>query len=376
MQSYTQIQSSKSIQSSLALLLNNDRTALSNSSGTAFPTVGIEVGMQCYRVDQKKIYLLTRTSPQPEWMLTMDLSAVTNLGDEPQAQAPQIAYMGLARRTSGDDGGAISLERPESGSTLAGNVALRLKKDRLEIYDRGTNTRGFFLDFDQATAEIAAKIWHSGNMGAASGLDADLLDGKQSGNADGNIPVNNGAVNKNLNAEMLDGRKSNLYALLANPSFTGAPTAPTAAASSNTDQLATTKFVQRAMASVDLGSKVAKSGDSMQGPLDIEAGSLGVFGFNGNSNTGVIYLNATKNKYLYFDGTKYNLPDADLWVKGSPVLTQVILGLGPDRTQGSGNTGSITYETYRTGNAVQLRRVISYSNCNCACACDCNCGNN
>jgi hypothetical protein len=61
-------------------------------------------------------------------------------------------------------------------------------------------------------------MWHAGNDGAASGLDADLLDGVQGAS----------------------------YALLASPALTGTPTAPTAAAATNTTQIATTAFVTTA----------------------------------------------------------------------------------------------------------------------------------
>lgn len=58
------------------------------------------------------------------------------------------------------------------------------------------------------------KIWHAGNDGAASGLNADKLDDQE------------GAY----------------YASLASPTFTGVPAAPTAAAGTNTTQVATTAF--------------------------------------------------------------------------------------------------------------------------------------
>lgn len=61
-------------------------------------------------------------------------------------------------------------------------------------------------------------VWHSGNDGAGSGLDADTLDGIQAA----------------------------AFALLASPALTGVPTAPTAAAGTNTTQLATTAFVEAA----------------------------------------------------------------------------------------------------------------------------------
>jgi hypothetical protein len=55
-------------------------------------------------------------------------------------------------------------------------------------------------------------------------------------------------------------------ALLASPSFTGTPIAPTAAPGTNTTQLATTAFVVAGDA-----AKVAKSGDAMSGALTIAA---------------------------------------------------------------------------------------------------------
>jgi len=55
------------------------------------------------------------------------------------------------------------------------------------------------------------EMWTSRNDGAGSGLDADLLDGLQSGNASGLIPISNGTVNTNLNADLLDGQQGAFY---------------------------------------------------------------------------------------------------------------------------------------------------------------------
>lgn len=48
--------------------------------------------------------------------------------------------------------------------------------------------------------------------GAASGLDADLLDGQHAANTTGAIPLSNGTVNTNLNADMLDGSHAAAFA--------------------------------------------------------------------------------------------------------------------------------------------------------------------
>jgi len=44
------------------------------------------------------------------------------------------------------------------------------------------------------------------NTGSGSTYDADKLDGRDAGNASGNVPISNGIVNTNLNADMVDGK--------------------------------------------------------------------------------------------------------------------------------------------------------------------------
>lgn len=58
-------------------------------------------------------------------------------------------------------------------------------------------------------------VWTANNDGAGSGMDADKLDGLDSGNGSGNIPISNGTLNTNLNADLLDGLDSLAFARLA-----------------------------------------------------------------------------------------------------------------------------------------------------------------
>ena len=74
MQNYTEIASSTTLSDSLSQILNNDKTALSLSSGTAFPTVNLQQGMPCFRIDEQKLYILTVVSPA-SWKMVIDLSA-------------------------------------------------------------------------------------------------------------------------------------------------------------------------------------------------------------------------------------------------------------------------------------------------------------
>ena len=56
MQSYTEISENTTIKNSRELLLNNDKTALSNSAGTSFPTQNVQIGQMCFRTDVPGLY--------------------------------------------------------------------------------------------------------------------------------------------------------------------------------------------------------------------------------------------------------------------------------------------------------------------------------
>lgn len=73
MQNFLIIPDTDTLQASLPKILGNDRTILSQSSNTVFPTTNLEVGMPCYRTDQKKLYVLTVVSPAT-WVLVADVN--------------------------------------------------------------------------------------------------------------------------------------------------------------------------------------------------------------------------------------------------------------------------------------------------------------
>ncbi len=68
-------------------------------------------------------------------------------------------------------------------------------------------------------------VWTAGNQGTGSGLDADLLDGYDSGNASGEIPISNTIICVDLNADLLDGQEGSFY---RNASNLNAGTVPAA----------------------------------------------------------------------------------------------------------------------------------------------------
>ncbi|WP_323016489.1 hypothetical protein [Castellaniella sp.] len=63
MQKFSVVEPTTKVSDSLTALMDNDKTALSNNSGSAFPTTNLVVGMQCWRDDEGVMYVLKSVSP-------------------------------------------------------------------------------------------------------------------------------------------------------------------------------------------------------------------------------------------------------------------------------------------------------------------------
>jgi hypothetical protein len=176
-QDFPDIPASTELRDSRALILQRDDSLKSNFSGTAFPSTGIVVGQLSYRTDQGKIYVLTNTSPTTWTEVTL---------------AGSTAFLA------------------SSGGTLTGNVTLEtgaVNQIIMQVSDGSVeltrDTGGAYIDFKNARGdnydvrlvEVSGglnvtttgggvlaingnTVWHTANDGAASGLDADLLDGQ------------------------------------------------------------------------------------------------------------------------------------------------------------------------------------------------------
>lgn len=71
MQKYTEISQDEGLLNSLAMILDNDKTALSCSSGVAFPTDDVQIGQLCFRTDENRLY---QTKDGVSWVEVADLS--------------------------------------------------------------------------------------------------------------------------------------------------------------------------------------------------------------------------------------------------------------------------------------------------------------
>lgn len=267
MQRYTEIPGSATLSESLPLILNNDKTSLSCSAGTAFPTVNVQQGMLCFRTDQNKLYQCVTAMEPYEWRCVADANGnARNLdGGEGNAidydkqnlndweKMPTGFYEGsnMLNSPSGDtawriiqirqgnsDGYSTQLAfgkttgrmftRFQSGGiwsdwnevyTGSGDVVTGMNADKLDGYDAGNESAKIPINNNKLNVNLNADKLDgydagnkSGNIPISNGivnvgLNADQLDGYHAGNESGNVPVSNGKVNKNLNAEMVGGVK-------------------------------------------------------------------------------------------------------------------------------------------------------------------------
>lgn len=356
MQKFTNIPTSQTLQSSLTLLLENDLTAISQSSGTAFPTTNLVVGMPCLRTDQMKVYTLKSVDPV-EWVETANLNATSwnsaNHGSGSGMNADMVD--GIHASTTATAGQLLALDAnkklPASITGDAASVA-NLKP---------SNTSGG-IPISNGTRTV--------------NLNADMVDGYHAGNSASQVPISNGQVNANLNADMLDG----LHA----ESFVRSVAGVAPDANGNV------------AINVDLGSRVSKGGDTMTGPLTAPglSSTSGVINVSGPSTlvsmldttTGATrhlhhnenlmgFLKTDGNWDLYSNNAGQVWTAAYGWLHDKFFNTIANCGSTLRSTSGSGKyTKSTEFRLYQVGGQIQLgyHRVLGT---NCASNCNCDCGN-
>lgn len=177
MQNYTEVALTQTIKNSLSLLLNNDKTALSCSSGTTFPTTNLQVGMLCFRTDQNMLYELANAAPT--WVLIADLNNALpkNTGLPSGVDLNTVTTSGFYRL------GEFGTNSP-SAAAWGQLIVCHGGGDTItQLY--GDHANGDLWSRSGNPSEVSGagswtpwrKLWHDGNDGAGSGMDADLLDG-------------------------------------------------------------------------------------------------------------------------------------------------------------------------------------------------------
>lgn len=364
-QSFPVITATTKLQDSLQPILDRDISARSNNSGTAFPTTDLELGMLCYRTDIGALYVLKQVTPTVTWE---PLVQSTGAGGSFLALAGGIMVGSIGFT-------ATAVERRITFTTGAGNnntyLFGRPSDNVVGLYNSQNTTSVWEYTPANNTFNVAANnftkggntVWHAGNDGAGSGLDADLLDGQDS------------AFYRNYT------------------NLTNRPTLGTASAI-NTGDIS---------AFVDLSSRVPLSGGTMTGNLRATAfraakgapsgdGSMVGHSFAGDGDTGFFALDGSENSGttqlgFFINGSQQVTlnTSGQLWASNYGWLHDYFArrptaaGMGVTRTTNcaAGDTPtSFGYEVYDVGDGRHQVRYFRVNCTNCTpppSACDCSC---
>lgn len=119
MQLFESFAQTLSLKDSYSKIVNALKTLLSMSSGTTFPTTELQVGMLCYRTDQKKLYLLTQDTPSASWLALFDLSS----GSAIALAAASVAWSVVTGKPNTLAGYGITDAAGRFGGSTTGGVA-------------------------------------------------------------------------------------------------------------------------------------------------------------------------------------------------------------------------------------------------------------
>ena len=118
MQKYTEIAENQTLKESRELILNNDKTALSNSSGTNFPTQNVQVGQFCFRTDEAVLYQYTEANT---WVKLVSFSGGVPIFENiPSYDAATSSALGLVKTGSNitNSNGTISITKSNVTNAL------------------------------------------------------------------------------------------------------------------------------------------------------------------------------------------------------------------------------------------------------------------
>jgi len=207
MQNFVSIAGADKIKNSRQILVDDLNTIMSQSSGIAFPIADLQLGMPCYRSDQKKLYVLTQTGPDV-WELLFDFNDAFNADKLDGLESTQFARTDVANVLAGDQTMQTSTPTIFLDSVNA--------SDNKHVYFRAQGTNKGILYHDSVGLQMVlrayddtdgatraqVKVKQDGNIelapsgagvvsiggsrvltqadeGAGNGLDADTLDGLQ-----------------------------------------------------------------------------------------------------------------------------------------------------------------------------------------------------
>jgi hypothetical protein len=178
-------------------------------------------------------------------------SGANVLGTSPTISAPTITGAGtIAGTFTGNITGNVTgnLTGTASAATLAATATALATGRTISLTGDVTGTSASFDGTGNAsiTAAIAANTIENADINASAAIDWTKLGISSTVSATeiGYVDGVTSAIQTQIDSKLATATASSTYAPLASPALTGVPTAPTAAANTNTTQVATTAYVQ------------------------------------------------------------------------------------------------------------------------------------
>lgn len=362
MQSYQDIPDTTTLTASRSLLLNNILTALSMSSGTAFPTSNLVVGMPCFRTDLNKTYILTNTSG-PVWTLWVDHAKTVAYTDGTGAggtwgisitgnanTATTASYLsGFTNSNSGNPIGGAD-------NALNNGVGYVTGMSILGQTDGALHTQAYSSSWihqiygDYRTGQMAVRGRNNGSWtGWRTVWDSsNLTNLNQLSNGPGYIT--------GINSSMVTSALGYTPMNASNTTFGSISIASTA------------NYIY--MQDTDWGTRHMHHNQGLLGWLD-SSGNWSVY----DNNAGQIWTKNYGWLHDYFFSSVGNCIRATGFGPGQATtnLTNCVGESNIVNCYGGGNVYATQFEMMDNGSQISSRLVRYYYNCNCNCACACTC---
>lgn len=176
MQDFVEVKATDIAATGIMQIQENVKTAMSNSSGTAFPTANLYVGMHCYRTDQNKEYVCTAISGNTgTWTLVRDYAyGATQTVSDADGNEIGTTYF---KNAGGTVSGNVKVTGSTDLNTLSVNGTTALKSDTT-VTGKVTASGGFVGNLtgtaDKATADSAGQQINKTYVRNITGADASV----------------------------------------------------------------------------------------------------------------------------------------------------------------------------------------------------------
>lgn len=171
--------------------------------------------------DQTHTDELAATRGRDEATAKMDYSAESNIPDGTirwNRGSSQFEIWDASASSWDDLTDQYAINVLQLGGRLSGNA-----NGRVPVNNGSVNNNLNADMLDSLHAGNSANQIPISNSSHCTNLNADRVDGRHAGNSGGNIPVSNGSVNSNLNADRVDGRHASDFAPSSHTGDTGNP---------------------------------------------------------------------------------------------------------------------------------------------------------